>query len=113
TVRGQNVGDLVISRRSGRGGYDDRDVALVKDLARHIAVSAHAAALTRDLQRSRESLVIAREEERRRIRRDLHDGLGPALAGVAFGIDAARNTLDRDPAGTDAALAELKGEVQA
>jgi signal transduction histidine kinase len=57
--------------------------------------------------------VIAREEERRRIRRDLHDGLGPALAGVAFGIDAARNTLRRDPAASDLALAEIKAEVQA
>jgi hypothetical protein len=84
----------------------------VSDLARHIAVAAHAAALTRDLLHSRESLVIAREEERRRIRRDLHDGLGPALAGIAFGIDAARKHLARDPAATDAALAELKAEVQ-
>ena len=70
-------------------------------------------ALTRDLQRSRESLVAAREEERRRIRRDLHDGLGPALAGVAFGLDAARNTLAANPEATAATLAELKTEVQA
>ena len=44
--------------------------------------------LSRALQRSRERLVATREEERRRIRRDLHDGLGPALAGVALGLDA-------------------------
>jgi len=77
------------------------------------AVAAHAAALTRDLQRSRESLVAAREEERRRIRRDLHDGLGPALAGIVFGLDAARNTLAADPQATAATLAELKSELQA
>jgi signal transduction histidine kinase len=114
TVRGETVGALVISRRSGRGGYGDRDVGLVNDLARHIAVAAHAATLTRDLQRSRESLVIAREEERRRIRRDLHDGLGPALAGIALGIDAARRNLERDPADATtaaAALTELKDEM--
>ena len=93
--------------------YSQRDLALLHDLARHIAVAAHAATLTRDLQRSRESLVAAREEERRRIRRDLHDGLGPALAGIAFGLDAARNTLAADPQATAAALAELKTEVQA
>ena len=112
-VRGQNVGVLVISRRS-RGGYDERDLDLVRDLARHIAVAAHAATLTRDLQRSRESLVIAREEERRRIRRDLHDGLGPALAGIALGIEAARRNLKRHPVDADTAeeaLVDLKNEV--
>jgi signal transduction histidine kinase len=113
TVRGQEVGRLVVARRGPREPFGRRDLRLLDDLARPIAVAAHAAALTRDLQHSRESLVIAREEERRRIRRDLHDGLGPALAGVAFGIDAARNTLRRDPAATDLALAEIKTEVQA
>jgi signal transduction histidine kinase len=112
SLRGADVGSLVVGQRSPVEPYGARDHALLDDLARHIAVAAHAAALTRDLQRSRESLVIAREEERRRIRRDLHDGLGPALAGVVFGLDAVRNTLARDPAGVDAALSELKTELQ-
>jgi signal transduction histidine kinase len=112
-LRGADVGVLVVAQRSPVEPYGARDRALLDDLARHVAVAAHAAALTRDLQRSRESLVIAREEERRRIRRDLHDGLGPALAGVAFGLDAARNTLARDPIAAGEALAELKTELQA
>lgn len=112
TLRGENVGALVVGQRAPTERYGARDLALLHDLAGHIAVAAHAAALTRDLQRSRESLVLAREEERRRIRRDLHDGLGPALAGVALGIDAARNTMDRDPAATAEALRQLKSEVQ-
>jgi signal transduction histidine kinase len=111
-LRGDDVGSLVVAQRDRRDHYGERDLALLDDLARHIAVAAHAAALTRDLQRSRESLVIAREEERRRIRRDLHDGLGPALAGVAFGLDAARNTLRRDPEAADGALGQLKAEIQ-
>ena len=57
--------------------------------------------------------MAAREEERRRIRCDLHDGLGPALAGIMFGLDAARNTLATDPHATAVMLAELKTEVQA
>ena len=112
-MRGTQAGSLIVAQRTPTEHYSERDLALLEDLARHIAVAAHAAALTRDLQRSRESLVAAREEERRRIRRDLHDGLGPALAGVAFGLDAARNTLAADPEATAATLAELKTEVQA
>jgi signal transduction histidine kinase len=113
TLGGSEVGSLVVGQRSPVERYGPRDLALLEDLARPIAVAAHAAALTRDLQRSRESLVLAREEERRRLRRDLHDGLGPALAGVAFGLDAARNSLGRDPARADAELQELKHELQA
>jgi signal transduction histidine kinase len=113
SLHAADVGSLVVGQRSPVEPYGARDRALLDDLARYIAVAAHAAALTRELQRSRESLVIAREEERRRIRRDLHDGLGPALAGVAFGLDAARNTLARDPVAAGEALAELKTELQA
>lgn len=112
-LRDTQAGSLIVAQRTLKEPYSERDLALLHDLARHIAVAAHAATLTRDLQRSRESLVAAREEERRRIRRDLHDGLGPALAGIAFGLDAARNTLAADPKATAATLAELKTEMQA
>jgi len=76
-----------------------------------VAVAAHAVLLDRALRRSRERLVVGREEERRRLRRDLHDGLGPALAGVALGVDAARNMLRTDPGSADALLADLKDET--
>src|SRR5205814_1987574 len=66
-----------------------------------------------DLQRSRERLVTAREEERRRLRRDLHDGLGPALASFPLKLDAAGNLLARDPAAADALLAGLKAQTLA
>jgi signal transduction histidine kinase len=111
-LRGAQAGSLIVAQRSPKEPYSERDLALLEDLARPIAVAAHAATLTRDLQRSRESLVAAREEERRRIRRNLHDGLGPALAGIAFGLDAARNTLASNPKATAVTLAELKTEVQ-
>ena len=113
TLRGRQAGSLIVAQRTPNEHYSQRDLTLLRDLAQHIAVAAHAATLTSDLQRSRESLVAAREEERRRIRRDLHDGLGPALAGIMFGLDAARNTLAADPQATAVTLAELKSEVQA
>lgn len=62
--------------------------------------------------RSLERLVLAREEERRRIRRDLHDGLGPTLAGVALQLDVARGLVRRDPGATEALLDRLVGQVK-
>jgi signal transduction histidine kinase len=55
-----------------------------------------ALALSSDLARSREQAVSAREEERRRVRRDLHDGLGPQLAGVALLLESAGNAVGTD-----------------
>ena len=110
--RGEIVGDLVLGTRAGEDEFAPADRRLLEDLARQAGVAAHAVALTRALQRSRERLVAAREEERRRLRRDLHDGLGPALAGFALKLDAVRGLLARDPTAADAALAELRDEVQ-
>jgi signal transduction histidine kinase len=73
----------------------------------------HAAGLTTQLQRSRERLVTAREEERRRIRRDLHDGLGPALAGIAMQLDAARRLMRRDQDAAGRLLQDLREQTQA
>jgi signal transduction histidine kinase len=78
---------------------------LVRDLARQLGGALHARLLREDLQRARERLVLAREEERRRLRRDLHDGIGPALAGLTLKTETARALL---PAGTDAASRQLQ-----
>ena len=86
---------------------------MLDDVARQAGVVVHGLRLTADLQRSRERLVTTREEERRRLRRDLHDGLGPALASINLKLDAARNLLVRDPAAADELLAEFKGQAQA
>jgi signal transduction histidine kinase len=60
------------------------------------------------VQRSREQIVSAREEERRRLRRDLHDGLGPVLTGITFRADAAGNLLSTDPDRAAMLLRELR-----
>lgn len=75
-----------------------RDQRLLGDLVRLAAAAILNAELGRELQRIRERLVIAREEERSRMRRELHDGLGPLLAGVKLRLETARNLADRDPA---------------
>ena len=68
--------------------------------------------LSADLQRSRERLVEAREEERRRLRRDLHDGLGPQLSSQALTIDAVRRLMRRDPDAAEELLLDLKADAQ-
>lgn len=84
---------------------------LLEELARQASLAAHAVRLSSDLQLSRERLVAAREEERRRLRRDLHDGLGPTLAGIALGLDVADNMLTDDPQGARDLLRDLKQET--
>ena len=110
--QGQDVGRLVVSYRARTSRFSRSERRLLDDLARQTAVTARSALLFRDLVRSRERLVTTREEERRRLRRDLHDGLGPALAGVAFGLDAARNLLANDPGSAEEMLRQLKAETR-
>lgn len=86
-------GHLVAAPRPGEDGFDERDRRLLSDIARHAGVAVHAELLAADLVASRQRLVTAREEERRRIRGDLHDGLGPVLTAVGLNIDAARARL--------------------
>ena len=109
----ETVGRLIIAARAPGESFSPADRHLLDDLARHAGVAVHAVRLTADLQRSRERLVAALEEERRRLRRDLHDGLGPQLAAIAVKLDAARNLLPHNPAVGDGLLAELKNQTQA
>ncbi|MFC4062323.1 sensor histidine kinase [Planomonospora corallina] len=105
--RGEVVGRLLLCRTD----LTERDQRLLGDLVRQAAAAARASELSTDLQRIRARLVLAREEERRRLRRDLHDGLGPSLGAVALRIEAARNLAATAPERADAILAETAAEV--
>jgi signal transduction histidine kinase len=108
--QGDDVGRLVVEGRD-RKPLTARDLALLADLARPAGAAVHAAGLADALRLSQRRLVQAREEERRRLRRDLHDGLGPTLASVVLGLDAAAGLVERDPAGAQRLLAEMKEEA--
>ena len=119
TYGGETVGQLVLGPRAGEEGFSEAERRLLEDLAHQIGVSAHDALMTdealrlsADLQRSRERLVEAREEERRRLRRDLHDGLGPQLSSQALTIDAVRKLMRRDLDAAEELLLDLKAEAQ-
>ena len=103
THQGEVVGALLLSPRRGEE-LTSADQALLDDLARQAGVVVHAVRLTTELRQAnahllaaREELVSAREEERRRLRRDLHDGLGPRLASLTLRLEAARDGFAREP----------------
>jgi signal transduction histidine kinase len=85
---------------------------LVRDLARQLGGALHARLLREDLQRARERLVVAREEERRRLRRDLHDGIGPALAGLTLKTEVARALLRPGADRASRQLHDLSEEIR-
>jgi signal transduction histidine kinase len=105
------VGDLLIAPRSAAEPLTVADRTLLEALARQAGAAVHSLRLTLDLIASRERLVAAREEERRRIRRDLHDGLGPTLAAIGMRAEVAADLVSTDPAAAQRLLEELRGEV--
>ena len=108
--REELVGQLVVEVPPGRR-LSAADTALLGDLARQAAVTVRAAQLAEDLQTSRSAIVSAREEERKRLRRELHDGVGPSLAAILLKLEAARSR--RDATSRDALLREIKDETKA
>src|SRR5207244_7378626 len=88
------------------------DQRLLDELARQAGLAAHAVRLTADLQRSREHLVTAREEERRRLRRDLHDGLGATLAALHLQAGAIRTLMRQDLQAAETELLDLQAEIR-
>ncbi len=109
---GETVGQLLLSPRTPGEKFTPADRRLLEDLARQAEVAVQAVELTADLQRSRERLVSAREEGRRRLRRDLHDGLGPTLATLSLGLDVSLKMLKDSPQEAEPLLRELKSQTQ-
>jgi two-component system, NarL family, sensor kinase len=110
---GEAIGQLTVQASNPDELFSIKDRSLLEGLASQVSVAARAVALTNALQAARERLVATQEEERRRLRRDLHDGLGPTLAGIALGIDTARRALPDDAAeSTSQLLASLRQEAE-
>ena len=106
------VGRLLVSPRAPGERFTAVERRLLDDLADQVALVASAVRRTVDLQHARERLVLGREEERLRLHRDLHDGLGPTLAGVVLGLDAVRRALGGDQADVQQLVERLKADVQ-
>ncbi|GAB2961833.1 hypothetical protein GCM10027280_58320 [Micromonospora polyrhachis] len=109
SYRGRTIGRLVVQQRSPDEPWSRRERTLLNNLAEQLGPPAASVALTRDLQTARERLVQAREEELRRLQRELHDGIGPALVGTRMLAQVAR-THPGTPVGQDA-LASLESDL--
>ncbi|WP_457254568.1 sensor histidine kinase [Pedococcus sp. P5_B7] len=111
SYRGERIGSIELPDGGIRGMLSRRDQVLLVDVVRQAAIAVRSSLLARELQESREQLVLSREEDRRRIRRDLHDGLGPVLGGVAMRLDAAGNAVDSDPATAHRLVVQSRAEI--
>jgi signal transduction histidine kinase len=103
----ETVGTLILGQRSPHEPFGKADKRLLRQVAGQIGAVTYAARLTKELQASRTRLVSLREEERRRLRRDLHDGLGPILASHGLKLAAARRLLSADPRAAEGLLEEM------
>ncbi len=106
------LGELAASARRANESLSGGDQALLSDVARQIGIALHAIQLTADLQASRERLVIGREEERRRIRNDLHDGLGPTLSALQLQLGGLRNVIRQKPDEAEMIVNELREDLR-
>jgi signal transduction histidine kinase len=113
THQGEVVGWLQVGRRAPGEAFNPADERLLRNVARQAGAAVHSAQLTADLQHSRQQIVTGREEERRRLRRDLHDGLGPSLASLLLEARVLRRMIRNDPAAAESLADEMQSDIRA
>ncbi|MGE3287843.1 MAG: sensor histidine kinase [Pseudonocardia sp.] len=105
------VGELVVALGPDQLRLTPATASVLALVAAPLAQAVHAVRLGEQLRRSRRAAVVALEEERRRLRRDLHDGLGPTLTGIAYSTDAAANLARTDPDRAIELLRDLRADA--
>lgn len=112
SVGGAALGRLRVEVDVGHDPFGPGDRRLLEDVGSQVGALVQAVIANRELQVSRQRLVAAREEERRRLRRDLHDGLGPSLATLAMRLESAPDLIRSDPDQAAALVARLSDQAR-
>jgi two-component system, NarL family, sensor kinase len=109
---GTPVGNLIVGPRRGEGRLSGADRRVMDLVAAPIAIVLHAQELTEDVKASRERVIEAAEEERTRLRRELHDSLGPLLTGAAFKADGIALAARHRPERAESLATELADQLR-
>jgi signal transduction histidine kinase len=117
--RGEELGTLYIASRSQGEAFSPEDGKFIEILLRqagpiveNVNMTLGMKLLAKDLQESREKLVLAREEERRQIRKNLHDDLAPRLAALALNAATAQKYVEKEPSTAIEMLADLRQVIR-
>jgi two-component system, NarL family, sensor kinase len=110
--RGERMGQLMVGARWGERRLPAADRAVLDLLAGPLAIAVRATSLSGQLQASRERLVTASAEERRRLHRELHDSLGPVLTGAALKADGTALAARTDPERAERLASELADQLR-
>jgi signal transduction histidine kinase len=107
---GEQAGRLCVQPRRGEQQLGRLDRRVLSQLAVQLGPAAAAIRLVDELTLSRDRLVTSREAERARLRRELHDGLSPSLAGMSLAAQAAQRKLPDDTASAERLLGTIAEE---
>ena len=110
--QGERIGRLEVARRAPNEDFSEADRRLIENIAQQAGAAAQTVRLNADLIRSRTQIVNEREDERLRIRRDLHDELGPMLAAQGLKLTAARQVIRTKPEKAEGLLDEVIQQSQ-
>jgi two-component system NarL family sensor kinase len=108
----ESLGRLFVGPRHGERQLSRSDQKIIDLVAAPLAIVLHAQALTEDLKMSRERVIDAAEEERNRLRRELHDSLGPLLTGAAFKADGIALAAQSRPERAESLAIDLADQLR-
>ncbi len=109
---GDDLGELHVGYRKRGERFSSDEKAAIREVGSRAATLAYAASLVEDVAQSRARIVLAREEERRRLRADLHDGVGPVLAGTAHQMDALARRMADGPSDLHDRAVEIRERLR-
>jgi len=112
SYRGGPVGTLHLQLRRGETTLHDADRGILELICTPLAIALHATALSEQVRQARTATVEAAAAERVRLQRELHDGLGPTLTGIAFRVDAAANTVRADAETAGQLMREIGTDIR-